>query len=315
MTRILVDALIPIFAGLLLGYFAGRRGLMDNGNVRNLIVLVMNFAIPCALFSIIIRTPRAVMQQQISTALILTLTFCALFAGSYLWARRSLGMSASAGSVLALTIGFPNVAAMAIPLLTGVFGQSTSVIAALSIAIGSVTISPVTLALLEADKESLGDGISFRSIVRNFPRALARPVVWAPALALAGVCFNVHLPSYVERTLTTLGSAASGSALILTGLVLSAQPFRFNGSVLLTAAAKLIVQPALALCIMLLFRMSHDQIRAITVVSAIPGGFFGLVFGKGFNVTPETASSGLIATYLAGGITLAIWILLMEKFF
>lgn len=44
MTQVLADALIPIFVGLLLGFYAGRRGLMDNINVRNLIVLVMNFA-------------------------------------------------------------------------------------------------------------------------------------------------------------------------------------------------------------------------------------------------------------------------------
>jgi hypothetical protein len=36
MAKELVDALVPIFAGLLLGFWAGRRGLMDNFNVRNL---------------------------------------------------------------------------------------------------------------------------------------------------------------------------------------------------------------------------------------------------------------------------------------
>ena len=36
MTKVLLDALVPIFAGLLLGYTAGRRGMMDNVNLRNL---------------------------------------------------------------------------------------------------------------------------------------------------------------------------------------------------------------------------------------------------------------------------------------
>ena len=53
MAKELVDALVPIFAGPLLGFWAGRRGLMDNVNVRNLIALVMNIAAPCALFLII----------------------------------------------------------------------------------------------------------------------------------------------------------------------------------------------------------------------------------------------------------------------
>jgi hypothetical protein len=55
--------------------------------------------------------------------------------------------------------------------------------------------------------------------------------------------------------------------------------------------------------------------RNITVISAIPGGFFGLVFGKGFDATPEIASSGLIGTYLFGWATLALWMLFAAKFF
>ena len=51
MTLILLNALLPIFVGLLLGYIAGRRGVIENLNVRNLIVLVMDFAIPmCPVF-------------------------------------------------------------------------------------------------------------------------------------------------------------------------------------------------------------------------------------------------------------------------
>jgi malonate transporter len=42
----LADALAPIFVGLLLGYIAGLRGVMDNKNLKTLITFVMSFAIP-----------------------------------------------------------------------------------------------------------------------------------------------------------------------------------------------------------------------------------------------------------------------------
>jgi malonate transporter len=315
MTRVLLDALVPIFVGLLLGYIAGRRGMMDNVNVRNLIVLVMTFAIPCALFSTISQTSRAVLEEQISTAVMIAWTFTALYVGSYFWARRSLKMSVSDASVLALTVGFPNSAAVALPLFATAYGPASTVTAALSIAVGSITISPVTLALLEADKASNGKGISVTTILGSIPRALARPVVWAPALALVWAYFGLHLPSYINRTLTTMGSASSGSALVLTGVVVSAQKFRFDKSVFWTTTAILLIQPLFALGMTLLFHMSHTQVRDITVINAIPGGFFGLVFGKAFNATPEAASSGLIASYGAGAITLAAWMLVMAKYF
>jgi predicted permease len=314
MTLILLNALLPIFVGLLLGYWAGRRGVMDL-NVHNLIVLVMDFAIPCDLFATIIKTSWPTLAEQAGTALVIAVVFAALYAGSYVWGRRSLKMSVSDASVLALTVGFPNSAAVALPLLTTAYGPRATVSAALSIAVGAVTTSPMTVALLEADKLSAGKRVSIAVVAVKFLRAFTRPVVLAPVLALLGVYFGLHLPSYVERSLTTLGGAASGSALILTGVVVSTQRFCLQKSVLWATAAILVIQPLLALALTVLFGMDHDEIRDITLICAIPAGFFGLVFGKRFHATPATASSAVIASYVVGAFSLAAWMLVLAKLF
>jgi malonate transporter len=189
MTLILLNALLPIFVGLLLGYWAGRRGVMDM-NVHNLVVLVMDFAIPCDLFATIIKTSWPMLAEQAGTVLVITVVFAALYAGSYVWGRRSLKMSVSDASVLALTVGFPNSAAVALPLLTTAYGPRAAVPAALSIAVGAVTTSPMTVALLEADKLSAGKGVSISVVAVKFLRAFTRPVVLAPVLALLGVYFG-----------------------------------------------------------------------------------------------------------------------------
>ena len=64
MTKVLADALVPIFAGLLLGYIAGLNGAMDNENVETLITFVMSFAIPCSLFLAIAGTPREALRSR-----------------------------------------------------------------------------------------------------------------------------------------------------------------------------------------------------------------------------------------------------------
>jgi malonate transporter len=314
MILILLDALLPIFVGLLLGYIAGRRGVMDNLNVRNLIVLVMDIAIPCALFSTISSTSWAVLREQWESAVMIAVVFVVAYAASYIWARTSLKMSISDASVLALTVSFPNSAAVALPLLTAAYGPSSRVTAALSIAIGAITISPLTVALLESDKLSDGKGVSIQAVAIKFLRAFTRPVVWAPILAFVSVYIGLHLPSYVDKSLTILGSAASGSALVLTGVVVSSQAFRFDRKVAWATTAIVLMQPLFALGITELFHMSRTEIRDITLISAIPGGFFGLVFGKSFNATPETASSALIASYCVGGFSMAGWMLVLAKY-
>lgn len=314
MTTILLDALVPIFVGLLLGYFAGRRGLMDSGNVRNLIVLVMNIAIPCSLFSVILMTPRDMLIQQAPTAFMIAIAFGVVYLGVFFWAKQAIHLSGSDASVLALTLGFPNAAAVALPLLSAAYGKQSGIVAAIAIAVGSITVSPVTVAILEAGRNGSADTLSLRTMFASFPRALARPVVWAPMLALVGVALGLHLPSYLQKTLTIMGSAAAGSALILTGLVISAQRFRWNLPVLASTLVKCVVQPAFAFAIAELFHMQHGAVRDITTVCAIPAGFFGLVFGKGFDSNPEAASSSLIASYALGCLTLPLWILLLTHY-
>ena len=172
----------------------------------------------------------------------------------------------------------------------------------------------MTIALLESDKLSDGKGVSLQVVAIKFLRAFTRPVVWAPMLALVSVYFGLHLPSYVDRSLTILGSAASGSALILTGVVVSSQTFRFDRKVAWTTAAIVLIQPLFVFGITELFHIKHAEIRDITLISAIPGGFFGIVFGRSFNATPETASSALIASYGVGAFSMAGWILLFTKY-
>jgi predicted permease len=75
---------------------------------------------------------------------------------------------------------------------------------------------------------------------------------------------------------------------------------------------KLVVQPLLAIALCLLFRFNHDQLRDVTVLCAMPAGFFGLVFGEPFHAEPEVASSSLIATNVLSVFTLPLWLLIFK---
>jgi malonate transporter and related proteins len=317
MIKVLADALVPIFAGLLFGYIAGRRRVMDNQNVHNLIIFVMSFAVPCSLFLAIARTPRAALREQAGTVLVLTIAYSVLYGLSFFWARSGEKLRASDSGVLALTISFPNIAAIGLPLLADVFGMKSLVTVATSIALGSVTISVVTLAFLEADGGGSPDAFSLdafsiRQVGPSLARAVKKPIVWAPLLGFVFSCAALHLPSYVDRFLTVLASAAAGSALVLTGLVVSAQKFALGAKTLIPVLLKNALQPALALGLAILLHLSTEQTRYVTLICAIPCGFFGLVFGKAFNSSPQLASSGLIASYIVSVATLPVWIVIVN---
>ena len=312
MLRVLADALMPIFAGLLLGYTAGLRKVVDNRDVKSLITFVMSFALPCLLLVTIAHTPHQHLLSQAKLALVLAIVYSIIFAATYFGSRKISQDNPSESAVLALTLGFPNVAAVGLPLLRAVYGTQASIAVAVAIAVGSITVSPLTLGILESGTVQ-GQALPISSRIRHSAlQALKKPVCWAPILGILIVLLNLDLPGYVDRSLTIMGTATYGSALFLTGLVVSAQRFKPSGRVVWTVVLKNILQPALCLGIAILVKLPVEGTRYAVLLCAIPGGFFGVVFGNGFDVTPSIVSSGLIATYVFGIFTLAGWILVLS---
>src|SRR5580704_10161348 len=165
MTALLANALVPIFAGLLLGFLAGKWRVMDNQNVQSLITFVMSFAIPCSLFLAVASTSLRDLRLQVTPALVLAIVYIVLYAISFFWVRAQHQMSASDSAVLALTLGFPNSAAVGLPLLSSVFGPRATVTVAVSLAIGAITVSPITLMILEAARGGTRGGFGWNSLL------------------------------------------------------------------------------------------------------------------------------------------------------
>jgi predicted permease len=312
MIQLLANSLVPIFVGLLFGYAAGLLKIVDNKDVKGLVSFLMTFALPCSLFVIIARTPRQLLWGQAMVAVVLAIVYVAVFVATY-YVSRNLGKDTAANSaVLALTLGFPNHAGVGIPLLLAVYGPEASVSVAVGLAVGAITITPITLTILESGT-SAGRTLSPAARIRiSLWRALQKPVFWAPVLGVLAAVVKFHMPIYLDKSLTILGDATEGTALFVTGLITSAQRFNLNWGVGWAVLGKNVIQPALCLAVALLLGMPLEETRFVVLLSAIPSGFFGILFGKGFDATPEVASSSLVASTVLSIVTLAGWIVLLS---
>jgi malonate transporter len=310
MVEILANSLVPVFAGLLLGYVAGLRKVVDNNDLRTLITFVMSFAVPCALFTTIVRAPHPLLWGQSKVAVVLGIVYLTIYALMYISARRLGKLNPADAAVLSLTLAFPNAAAIGIPLLPAVYGGGSSVSVSIAIAVGAVTISPITLAILESNTGAHDHRSALARIGISLWRAVIRPVVWAPILGVLVVAVDLAVPAYVDKSLSIFGTATAGTALFLTGLVVSAQRFNLSWNVGWSVFGKTLLQPALCLGAARVMGLPLEQTRYVVLISALPCGFFGVVFGKSFDATPEVASSSLVASTLVGVFTLAGWIVL-----
>src|SRR6187431_166707 len=149
MSNAIVMALAPVFFVLLLGYAAGKFHIVDNHHVDGFNALVMDFALPASLFAATASASRSQMIEQAPLFLVFGLTMLLLYVAWY-WAVRTFSdVSKSDASLQALTIGFPNLAGVGLPIVSSVMGPTGTVPLAVALAAGSSLISPLTLIIVE----------------------------------------------------------------------------------------------------------------------------------------------------------------------
>lgn len=309
MPNTLAVALAPIFVVLFLGYGAGRLRRVGGEHVGALNTLVMEFALPAALFVGTVTAPRTLLVSQAPALVALGIAMLVPFAGWFALQRR-LGRDHAESAIQALTLSLPNYAAAGLPIMAAVAGKTGDLFVALTIAAGALIPSPVALVLLELSKPE-AEGSVARRVLTALARAFTKPMILAPVCGVALALAGVPMPAAVLASLELIGKATAGVALFLTGLVLSTQTFRFSRNVALAVLVGNILDPLLCLGIVLALRLPWEVGRMAVLMTALPCGFFGILFGIGYGRPSEEAGSMVLATTLASAVTLSVVLALL----
>ena len=302
-------ALAPTFFVLVLGYAAGRFGRIGQSAVGPLNILIMEYALPAALFVGMATAPRAVLFKQSPAFPVLALAMLVPFAGWYAYRRRC-GDDMGEASVQALTVSLPKFAAAGLPIVAAVSGKAGGSFIALTIAAGAMIPSPLSLTLLELSKGGAAGGLAGR-IGIALRRACAKPIVWAPALGVVFSIAGLELPLFILDSFKLIGQATAGAALFLTGLVLSLQRFRLTGSLVAAVVVANVLQPLLCLLIVWLAHMPWDVARLTVLCCALPSGFFGILFAVNYGRPTAEIGSIVLASTAVSAVTLSITLALL----
>ncbi len=322
MIKTVANSLVPIFVVMALGYFAGWIRDLDNKHVAELNALVMDFALPTSLLVATASTPSTLLLTQGPLLLVLSLSMLLLFAFSYWMERRFFDADSGEAGMQALTIALPNYAAIGLTLVQAVFGATKTLYVALSIAAGSIELSPPTLVLLELEKTSGVQASSHSQpvsssrlgeVFRATGHSLLKPIVICPIIGIALSLSKIPLPSLITTSLQVIGVSAGGVALFLTGLILSSQKLLLTPNVLVSVGLRNVVHPLFTCGLVLLFRMPEPSARAAILLTALPSGFFGILFGLRYGKDPGIAGSTLIVSTLLSVVTLTVAIIVTGK--
>jgi malonate transporter and related proteins len=307
---IILGSVVPVFFVMALGYLAGWLRDIDNQHVAELNALVMDFALPASLFVAMVQTPRELLLKQGALMVVLAVSMLVIYGLHYFLQTIVFRLDSRQAAVVSLTTGLPNFASAGLPLIRSVFGAENTVSVGISIALGSIVMSPLTLVILEASDKSAGDGPALARILRAIGKSILKPVVIAPIIGMALAACGIEVPLLLNTSLALIGVGAGGVALFLTGLILSSQPFRLNRNVASGTLLKSLVHPLLAAALVAALSISPLVGREAIILCAVPSGFFGILFGLRYGIVSEDSGSILIASTVLSAATLPAAILL-----
>ncbi|MCW2257026.1 putative permease [Providencia alcalifaciens] len=309
MSKIFMSDLLPIIIILALGFVSGRRNVFTEDQARAFNKLVLNYALPAALFVSLVRANRDMIFADMKLTIIslVVLLFCFFF--TFFSCKKFFKHSRSEAAVCALIAGSPTIGFLGFAVLDPIYGDTVStglVVAIISIIVNAITI-PIGLFLLNPASNS-GNGEKGSGGMGALISAFKEPVVWSPILATALVLIGIKIPNVWDPTFDLIAKANSGVAVFAAGLTLAANKFQFDGEIIYNTMLKLILMPALMLAAGLLFHMESEHLQMMVLAGALPPAFSGTIIASRFNVYTRTGTASLAVSVIGFIIAAPLWI-------
>lgn len=150
MEKILINDIVPILVIMILGYLCGKFSFFDDDQRQGLNKLVLNIALPAALFISIVSATRAMFAKDVVLTMISIFGVTGLFLLSYFLDKLMFHRTTQEAAICAMIAGSPTIGFLGFAVLDPIYGNSAStnlVIEIVSIVVNAVTI-PIGLALI-----------------------------------------------------------------------------------------------------------------------------------------------------------------------
>ncbi|WP_022962540.1 AEC family transporter [Halopseudomonas pelagia] len=299
---VVVNALIPVFGLILLGYVLGWRRWVPGDAGGSLNAVTFKLFMPVLLFS---GLAKADLGQALSPVLVLVYFLPALlvFGVINLIMHRRLGRPTSMG----LAASYSNNVLVGIPVVTLVLGPEYLVYLFAILVFHSLLLFTAQSLYNAFWAEGDGKGLDLRDTLKSLANPLIIGLLLGALLNLSGL----QVPSSLWKAVEWLAAAALPCALLVLGLSLSHYRLHMSASMGVLTLSKLVLFPLLVLLCGLAIPGLDSQARTVLVImAACPTGVNVLAFYMG-QEDSRIISSVIFLSTLLSAVTLPLWLLLL----
>lgn len=321
MLHVILYAIVPIVVVMLAGFIAGKKGAFSGDDAKKFNKVVLDYALPAALFVSIVQASREDLAKDLKLTLVSLIGIMGCFMLVYFVFRYCFKKNTGAdAAVSALISGSPTIGFLGFAVLEPIFGTTPAValvVAIVGIVVNAVGI-PVGLSLMNA---SLAEQPVIGPDGKPHPRpktsawkpvihALEQPVAWAPILAVILVLCGLKWPAWASPSFDLIAKANASMAVFSAGITLSAIKIDINWQAVLGSIMKMIVMPLVVLVLGMLFHMDAMNLKMLVVAAALPPAFSGIIIADEYDTYVATGTSSLTLSVILfiGFCPLWIWI-------
>lgn len=294
-----VQAILPIFALIVLGYLLGWRQWLSAESATGLANITFKLFMPTLLFSGI---AKAQLADGLSPMLLLAyyLPVLLLFAAVNALAHWRRGTA----SPLGLVAAFSNNVLVGIPLIASLMGPDGLVYVFAILVFHSLTLFSLHSFYAAFASQERVEG---RALLKN----LANPMIIGLALGALLNLSGLVVPESLWRAVTWLGQAALPCALIVLGASLSRYRLRPTGEAWGVVLAKLALFPTLVWWLSDQLPGLNETARTVLVLlAACPSGVNVMAFARSAEDSRSVSAAISLSTLLAAA-SLPLWMLVM----
>ena len=311
--HVILYAIVPIIVVMLAGFIAGKRGAFSGDDAKKFNKVVLDFALPAALFVSIVQASREDLAKDLKLTLVSAVGIMACFMAVYFIFKYCFKKNTGAdAAVSALISGSPTIGFLGFAVLDPIFGTTPSV--ALVVAIVGIVVNaigiPVGLSLMNASLDDSDPNKKHESGWKPVLHALAQPVAWAPILAVVWVLVGIPWPKEMSPSFDLIAKANASMAVFSAGITLSAIKISINWQAVLGSIMKMVVMPAVLLILGLLVHMDPMNLKMLVIAGALPPAFSGIIIADEYNTYVATGTSSLTLSVILfiGFCPLWLWL-------
>lgn len=313
LTHIILYAIVPIIVVMLAGFLSGKKGIFDGNDSKKFNKVVLDYALPAALFVSIAQASREMLYKDLKLTIVSTVVIMGCFMSVYFIYKYCFKKNTGAdAAVSALISGSPTIGFLGFAVLEPIFGTTPTV--ALVVAIVGIVVNaigiPVGLSLLNADLAKRDPSKKRKSALGPVIHALCQPVAWAPIVAVIWVLVGIPWPQWASPSFDLIAKANASMAVFSAGITLSSIKIVINWQAILGSILKLVVMPAATLIVGMLCAMDPLNLKMLVVANALPPAFSGIIIADEYDTYVATGTSSLTLSVILfmGFCPLWIWI-------